>query len=154
SLLPPPRGYAGCHEGFVAGLDDGPAITEHDGEQAGAPVNLSPPGARARFGLPLAQLSQQGVALPDLLPRRRGVAERLAEAASWTERFAVVERILCQRLAVAPAAAKPVAWALDRIHHSDGRVRVEALASELGYSRKHLGALFHEHVGVSPKRYA
>lgn len=147
-------GEAREYGGFVAGLDDGPAITEHDGVQAGVQVNLTPLGARACFAVPLSQLSRRVVALPDVLPSARGLAERLADAASWTERFAVVERLLCERIAAAPAPSKRVGWALDRIHATDGRVRIEALSAELGHGRKHLGALFHDHVGVSPKRYA
>jgi AraC-like DNA-binding protein len=140
--------------GFVAGLDEGPSITEHDGMQAGVQVDLSPLGARACFRLPLRELSKQVVALPDVLPSARGLSERLADVGTWAGRFAMVERLLCERITAAPAASRQVAWALDRITMSGGRVRVDELTRELGHSRKHLGALFHEHVGLTPKRYA
>ena len=42
-------------------------------------------------------------------------------------------------------------WALDRID-STGRVAIQQLATELGFSRKHLHDRFAREVGLSPKR--
>jgi AraC-like DNA-binding protein len=47
-----------------------------------------------------------------------------------------------------------VASMLDRIVASGGAVRLKSLASESGYSAKHLITCFRDHVGTSPKQFA
>ena len=47
-----------------------------------------------------------------------------------------------------------VAWAWDRITISQGRVRVEELAAEVGWSRKRLWSRFGSQIGLPPKRAA
>ena len=44
------------------------------------------------------------------------------------------------------------AW--DRIERSGGTIDIGRLAQEIGYSRKHLAAVFREHVGMPPKALA
>jgi AraC-like DNA-binding protein len=41
-----------------------------------------------------------------------------------------------------------------RIESCGGGLDLRTLARELGYSQKHVIALFHEHVGMTPKRFA
>src|SRR5690242_9701934 len=43
--------------GFVAGLDDRYTYVEHDGVQRGLQLNLTPPGARLFFDLPMSELA-------------------------------------------------------------------------------------------------
>jgi AraC-like DNA-binding protein len=45
-------------------------------------------------------------------------------------------------------------WAVQRIESSGGCIDLKALARELGYSQKHVIALFHDQVGMSPMRFA
>jgi transcriptional regulator GlxA family with amidase domain len=47
-----------------------------------------------------------------------------------------------------------VAWVWDRIVASRGSVRVEGLATELGWSRKRLWSRFRSQIGLPPKRAA
>ena len=47
-----------------------------------------------------------------------------------------------------------VRWAVDRIAASGGRIPIEDLATQTGYTRKHLGNLFQQQVGVTPKSLA
>ncbi|MBX3223100.1 MAG: AraC family transcriptional regulator [Labilithrix sp.] len=140
--------------GFVAGLDDGPSLTEHDGRHAGIQLSLTPSGARALFGVRLGTIARRVIALSDVLPRSRSLSERLASAPSWAERFAIVEAELFGRTPDAARASAAASWATGQIERSGGRVEIGALASELGYSRKHLAAIFDEHVGLTPKLYA
>jgi AraC-like DNA-binding protein len=142
------------HGGFVAGLFDSFATTENEGYEASLQVNLTPLGARAILGLPLAETFRTVVELPDLLPATRGVSDRLASAASWDERFRVVELILVERLLAAASLRSDIVWAANQIETSGGLTRVGDLARALGMSRKHLNALFHDHVGMPPKGYA
>ena len=148
----PPSRYAG---GFVAGLNDCWTETGHDGAQAGIQLNLTPIGARLLFGVALSELAGRVVHLDDLLPRaHRGLAERLAARPDWDDRFDMVESFIAARLAEARLEVGMVAWACRRIEASAGAVDIGGLASELGYSGKHLIALFRDRVGVPPKLLA
>jgi AraC-like DNA-binding protein len=44
-----------------------------------------------------------------------------------------------------------VAWAWQQLISTNGAIEVGALASEVGYSRRHLGELFRRELGLSPK---
>ena len=141
--------------GFVAGMDDRFALTEHDGFQSGVQVNLTPIGARLFFGLPMSELAGQVVSSRDLLPRRhRSLAERLEPLPDWDARFDLVEEVLSEGLARAQVDTSVVAWAVQRIEESGGAVDMRALARDLGYSPKHVIRLFHDQVGMPPKRLA
>jgi transcriptional regulator GlxA family with amidase domain len=78
--------------------------------------------------------------------------ERLLNTPTPEARFNCVERWLLARLSTSVRPA--VRWAADCIAASGGRVRVEELATRTGFTRKHLGNLFRQQVGVSPKSLA
>jgi len=79
-------------------------------------------------------------------------------ARSDAERLALLTQALYARLgAAAPGARAAIALAsraVATLQASGGALRVEALASQLGVSRQHLGAQFRDHVGLSPKLFA
>lgn len=147
---------AGRHPGgFVAGLGDAFAVTEHQGRQRGVQVDLTPTGARRLFGMPLSQIAGRVVALRDLLPAEsRTLAERLDAASDWSARLSLVEDLLARRILSARVDTARVDWAVAQIDASGGRVDVGQLAQDLGHSHKHLIALFHDQVGVTPKLLA
>jgi AraC-like DNA-binding protein len=141
--------------GFVAGLGDAFAITEHEGRQRGIQVDLTPTGARRFFGMPMSLLAGRIVALTDLLPvEHRRLAERLEAASDWACRLDLVEAILARGILAGRVDTTRVDWALGRIEATGGTLDVGSLALELGYSHKHLIALFHDQVGVRPKLLA
>jgi AraC-like DNA-binding protein len=140
---------------FAAGVSDAPVITEHDGIQDGVQVDLSPLAAGRLLGVPMRELANEVVDLDALLGRAAGeLAERLWEASGWESRFALLDAALAARLAAAPPPPGGVAHAWRRLTASAGAVPIAALAAQLGYSRRHLAARFHEHVGLGPKRLA
>lgn len=140
---------------FVAGLDDGCALIEHDGEMRGVQVDLTPLAARMIFRVPMQALARHTVPLEDVLGREaRRLEERLVEARTWSERFELVEAALSARLAAAEPPPPDVDWAWRRLTNARGRVRIADLAAELGCSRKHLATRFREHVGLPPKLVA
>jgi AraC-like DNA-binding protein len=139
--------------GFVAGLGDTFSLTEHAGYQAGIQLNLTPLGARTLFGIPLQELSNRVLSLPDIWPEQRDLAERLAGIASWHERFRGLIALLLERC-WANASSSPAYWAAHQIEVSQGRIDVASIANELGISHKHLITLFHDRIGLPPKLYA
>ncbi|MEU8108505.1 helix-turn-helix domain-containing protein [Nonomuraea muscovyensis] len=117
-------------------------------------IRLEAVTAAALFGAS-AELSGTVVALEDVWGRDAGRAEdRLRAAASWDERFTIAVDILGRRLGAHPPVDPQVAYAWRRTLTSRGRVRVDGLADEVGWSRKRLWSRFRSQLGITPKRAA
>jgi AraC-like DNA-binding protein len=94
-------------------------------------------------------------ALEDVWTRDAGQAEeRLRAATSWDERFTIAADLLGRRLGARPAVDPEVARTWRRTLTSRGRVRVNGLADEVGWSRKRLWSRFRSQIGLTPKRAA
>jgi AraC-like DNA-binding protein len=140
---------------WVGGLSDVPARVELRLQYASLDLKLTPLGAFAVFGVPLSELARRTVGLDDLLGRSGSrLVERLHCAPDWDGRFDVLERYLLARACTGPAPTPVVVRAWHRLRESAGTVRIEALANELGCSRRYLTARFIEQIGVSPKTAA
>jgi AraC-like DNA-binding protein len=141
------------HQSLVAGLGEMPATTEHDGVQHGIQLDLTPLAARRLLSVPMHDLVNRVVPLADVLDTGT-LIEELAEAPDWQRRFARLDAELARRLAAGPVPHPAVRAAYRRLTATRGAVPVGVLAGELGWSRRHLAARFHEDVGVSPKALA
>jgi AraC-like DNA-binding protein len=140
------------HTSFVAGVDDRYAETRHDGHQRGLEVKLAPLAVRRLLGVPAPELAGRVVALDAVLGRpAEELTDRMALAPDWPARFALLDAALIDRLGRTPRTASDVAHAWRRLVASHGGVSIAGLASELGWSRRHFGARFREHVGLAPK---
>jgi len=142
--------------GFVAGLTDRFAITEHAGRQEGVQLDLTPIGAHLLLGVPMHELAGRIVGLDELGAGAivKDLADRLRDAPGWDARFDLLDRVFARRADGAGAASRMVAWAVAAIERAGGALSMRELARELGYSDKHVTRLFRQHVGVGPKRYA
>lgn len=137
---------------FVAGMYDGPAVTHFRGDQLGIGIDVSPLGARRLLGVPLGELARRTVPLEDLLGRdAHDLVERLAALPGWEARFELLDAVLARRLRDAPPVRPAVAAAWHRLQETGGRIGIEALAREVGYSRRQLAVRFDEDVGLGPK---
>ncbi|HEU5157178.1 MAG TPA: helix-turn-helix domain-containing protein [Streptosporangiaceae bacterium] len=141
---------------LVAGLGFGPGGVRVRGENFEAvQVRLSPVVARAVLGVSPADLDGAIAALDDLWGRQASrIRERLNDASSWEERFALTDALLARRRQAGPPVDPEVAWAWHRILVGRGQVRVDMLAAEVGWSRKRLWSRFHSQIGLPPKRAA
>jgi AraC-like DNA-binding protein len=141
---------------FVAGLHDRPAIVEHGGEAHCVQLDLTPLGAHAIFGVAMHELAGRCVALEDLLGEGPAaeLVERLALAPDWPERFALLEGFVAERVSASRGLAPDAVWAWRRLEETGGGLAIEALARELGCSRRHLAARFREQVGLPPRTVA
>ncbi|WP_326836369.1 AraC family transcriptional regulator [Amycolatopsis rhabdoformis] len=134
----------------VLGLRDRPLLVSQGGPARGITVALAPAAAHALFGIPLRLLANTSVGASDLLGREVGLlTERLVAASGWSARFTLLDDFLRPRVLAGPALAAPVQAAWQRL--TSGPVRVDAVASELGWTRQHLTARFREDIGLSPK---
>ncbi|MEV5893779.1 AraC family transcriptional regulator [Nonomuraea fuscirosea] len=117
-------------------------------------IRLEPVAAAALFGAS-AELSGTVAALEEIWGRDAGRAEdRLRAAGSWDERFTIAADLLGRRLGTRPPVDPQVAYTWRQTITSRGRVRVDGLADEVGWSRKRLWSRFRSQLGITPKRAA
>lgn len=138
---------------FVVGL--APGSVRGCGRDADClQVRLSPVVAHAVLGAS-SELGGTVVALEDLWGRDAvRTQERLRAAGSWDERFSVAQAALARRREAGRAVDPEVAFVWGQMVRSRGRVRVERLAAEVGWSRKRLWSRFGSQVGLTPKHAA
>jgi AraC-like DNA-binding protein len=141
---------------FYSGMSATYAVTETDRAQEGARVMLTPLGARRLLGFPLVEVGDRLIDPCDLIGAvPRDMAERLQEMNSSAGRLAILEQEVTRRLALSrDGPPRDLTWALRRLEATSGRIGVNALAKELGCSRKHLTVRFRREFGVSPKLFA
>jgi AraC-like DNA-binding protein len=117
-------------------------------------VRMSPVVAHAVLGAS-SELGGMVVALDDLWGRDAvRTQEQLRAAGSWDERFAIAEAALAQRHDAGRVVHPEVAFSWRQMVSSRGRVRVDRLAAEVGWSRKRLWSRFRSEIGLTPKRAA
>ncbi|MGW6422207.1 helix-turn-helix domain-containing protein [Nocardia sp. NPDC055053] len=116
-------------------------------------VRMSPIRAHSLLGIAANDLGRGVVPLEDLWGSQvRRLRERLADAGTWEERFALTTSFLaqCDRPMRTPDPEVVAAW--HRVLASGGQVKVGELAESLGWSRKRLWARFESQIGLTPKR--
>ncbi|MFG2005113.1 helix-turn-helix domain-containing protein [Spirillospora sp. NPDC048911] len=118
-------------------------------------VRLSPVIAYAVLGASPSELDHTVVALDDVWGQDAArIRQRLGDATSWQERFALVEALLARRAAVGTSVDPETARVWNQIVVSRGQARIEDLAAEVGWSRKRLWSRFRSQIGLPPKRAA
>jgi AraC-like DNA-binding protein len=140
---------------LAGGLHTRAVSVEHDGDQYGIQLSLTPEGARSLLGMPAAELVSQVVPLDRLLGADAdAIIARLAETDGWPARFAVLDEVLSRRAGrlAGPSPELQRAWRL--LGERGGLVRIADLAGEVGWSRRHLGQRFAAEYGLTPKEAA
>jgi len=138
----------------VFGLRDRPFTAEEAGRSEGIAIGLAPHAAHALLG-PLRELRNTAVGLADLLGADAArLTEQVAGARTWDARFRLLDRLLAPRLAAGPAPDPAVRHAWRRLAETGGRLRVGALADEIGWTRQHLATRFRDQLGLPPKAAA
>lgn len=140
---------------WYSGLHQGPIDTEAPHGNALLGVAFSTSGAYPWLGAELEGLGDRIIALADALGDGvLALRERLLNTDLLSARFELAERWLLARISPRTAVHPAVRWAVDRIAASAGRIPIETLARETGFTRKHLGQLFLRQVGMSAKAVA
>ena len=138
---------------FAAGLFPGPVVIESDGRAECVQVDFTPLGAYRFFGGAVPDLTARMIGLDDILGwDAENLRARVAEAVGWQRRFEIVEDFVLRRAVHEPSPA--VAFALKTLWRGAGAVRIADIASDIGWSRKHLTRRFHNEIGVPPKTLA
>ncbi|MDN5915539.1 MAG: helix-turn-helix transcriptional regulator [Pseudonocardia sp.] len=154
---PDPARSPGRYVSSVAGLHASPAVIATGPPQAGMQLRLTWRGARELLGLPAGELSGDVVDLGLLLPGFGSVLDRVREAPTWPTRFALLDRELCRVIDRRDRAGEPareVVRAWDVLLRTGGTARIDELAGEVGWSRRHLGERFRAETGLGTKTAA
>jgi len=139
-------------DAWFGGLDDRPTIVGFGETYGSIDLKLTALGAYRLAGVPLSELTGACTSLPEVFGAA-GVelAERVRDTADWDARFDLVEGFLVARLAAGPVPDAAVVRAWHSLPDSHGAARVEALAAEIGCSRRYLSEAFRRQVGLPPK---
>lgn len=153
---PDPARSTGRFTASVGGLHDTPAVIATGAAQTGLQLRLTWRGARALLGVPAGELAGDVVDLRALIGRRAELLlDRLAGAVSWADRFALLDAALTDLAVDRGAEPRPeLGFAWDRLVATGGTLRIEELAREVGWSRRHLAGRFHQEIGLAPKAAA
>jgi AraC-like DNA-binding protein len=142
-------------DSFLAGLHSAPSIVSAaDPAWACLELRLTPLGAHRLLGLPMHEVANRSVELADLLPGAAELTGRLRDAATWEERFDLVEHFLLRRLAGTAPPPPEIEWTWHELRRSGGRAAIGELAAELGWSHRRLIARFRDGIGLAPKAAA
>jgi AraC-like DNA-binding protein len=118
-------------------------------------VHFRPGGAFPFLGVPAGELADTAVDLDALWGRVAvELRERLCEAATPAERFALLERALAARLDGPPERHGAVPVALDAFGQSRPGVRIRDVARRVGLSQRRFIQVFVAEVGLTPKLYS
>lgn len=151
----PPERRVTFRDIWYSGLHQGPIDTEAPHGNALLGVAFCALGAYPWLGERLEGLGDRIIALADALgDGALRLRERLLNTADLAGRFGIVEQWLLARLSPKGIVHPAVRWAVDRIAASHGRIAIETLARETGFTRKHIGQLFLRQVGMSAKALA
>jgi AraC-like DNA-binding protein len=138
----------------VGGLHSTAVHIAESANRSGLQLALTPAAARALLGLPPGELASMVVDLDDILGRpARQLTDQLREAATWDQRFDIVEGWLLEHWTDVPAAETraELGWAWRRLRETAGGIGVQLLAREVGWSRRHLTDRFTAEYGLAPK---
>jgi len=139
-------------QGFYSGASATYAVTETDGEQAGAEIKFSILGARLFLGLPLEEFGDALIDAPQAFGRRATeLRDRLTETRSQDERVRALVRAAAPKLSSENGVAPGLAFAFRRLSRAD--VRIADVAREIGMGRERFSKAFRREFGLAPKTF-
>jgi AraC-like DNA-binding protein len=140
-------------EAFVGGIADATSITRAYGAQAGIHVFLPLRSLALVAGVPVSEIANRVVPLRDLIGGSADdLGGRLCEASSPETRFGLLDEFIARRFAEGGAPDPMIDHALCRLA-GECAPRVERLADEYGWSRRHFTRRFCDAVGLPPDRF-
>lgn len=154
TTMPRPDQQPAEFRALASGLHPGAVGIGHDGDQYGVQLDLTPLGARLLLGVPAGELAGLVIDLCDLLgPDTDELLSRMATAVGWIERFNVLDEVLLRGTVRGDEQLPdiPLQQAWELLLRSGGLVRIDTLASSVGWSRRHLSARFQQEYGLTPK---
>ncbi len=146
---------ASSYRSFVGGPSSTLFVTESTGASSGIQIDLTPIGAYRLFGIPMDELSNQVFELEDILGvTGKRLIQQLQDSPNWARRFDIVDTWIARRSTAVAAPDAGITWAWNRLNRTNGQVKIQSLAAEIGCSNKQLIAQFRQQIGLPPKLIA
>lgn len=143
-----PAAWIGGLGGECDTVQLGPAHTSVD-------VKLTPAGFFALTGRSPRELVGSYVEPGEVFGRNgRLLEEQLRSAHTWEQRYAVLDHLLLAQARDTTTPHPLVLEAYSLLQQTSGAISTDALADAVGYSRRHVTAVFHEQMGLPPKTVA
>jgi AraC-like DNA-binding protein len=141
------------HRLYFVGNRDSSTLIQSSSRQTGfIAIEFCPHGAFPIFGIPMAETSN-GLWEADVLfaSWSRGVQEVLNNLQRVDQKVAFIQDQLILLLRKNDRVNRLVDYCVRSLKSTDGRIAIQQLVRQTGYSRRYLNLLFRQHVGLSPK---
>jgi AraC-like DNA-binding protein len=136
---------------FVTGLSTEPHTWRNVGPIELVGARFFPGAALPLLGAPVGELRDEWNPLEDFFAN--DLADRVADAPNRLARISILKQFLVEKIGGAAIDSR-VRTATELLFRSAGTISLPVLGRTAGASPRNLGRLFHEWVGLSPKRVA
>src|SRR5262245_57476914 len=118
-------------------------------------VIIRPEAAYTLLPVPHSEITDTTFDAEEILgARARWLQEELMELPRAEDRVAHLQTRLCAWARARQARDLPFEYAVSQVRRYEGRIRIDILAQDVGWSRRRLERRFLEHAGVSPRALA
>lgn len=142
----------GAGQGFIGGISSATSLSRSTGAMEGVHVNATLSTLGRIAGVPPSELAGRVVPLEDFAGGAlRSLGARLQSAPHREMQWGVLDTLIADRLAASEPGDPVTAYLMARL---SAGWRVEALATELGWSRKRLARHLRDRIGMEPRAFA
>lgn len=137
---------------FVGNRDDAVLLTSSSRKTGFIAIEFCPHGAFPIFGVSMAE-TFNGLWDADAVFAKWGgsVQEALGNLERVDQKIAFIQDQLIGLLRKKARRSRVIEFCVQSLRIADGRIPVQDLVQQTGYSRRYLDLLFQQHVGLSPK---
>jgi AraC-like DNA-binding protein len=144
------------HHIFLVGIQTTPTTIASTATDTGTiGVELTPKGLYHMFKLSMHEIANRMISFEELFgPWGARLQTRIGDADDPQEKITLLQRALTHLLEQNEKEYALLDHTLDLLAQTHGMIRVQELASHVGYTKRYVDRLFQEHIGVSPKSLA
>ncbi|HZH58797.1 MAG TPA: helix-turn-helix transcriptional regulator [Metabacillus sp.] len=102
---------------------------------------------------PMSEALNQAIPLTDLFKIDSTIIEQIADQEDFKQRINVFKRLF-NKVLFNPISSDDIQYSINRIFTTKGKISIEQLASEIGFSSRYLRKKFKEYTGISPKLFS
>jgi AraC-like DNA-binding protein len=137
---------------FVGNRDSATLLRSSPREIGFIGIEFYPHGAYPCFGIPMSETANMLFGVDTLFDRwGRQTAERLRNLETVKQKVACIQDELVELVRTGQDRSFVVEFCVRALKSADGRLPMEQLTRQTGYTRRYLELLFQRHVGFPPK---